>query len=119
MNRLMLGWRWWGSIGIVRLRFRIGFRVLLGIGLVSRPGVLLRIRLRVLLGVRLVYWLVVLGLRDWFSSRLWVGFRNRSRVDRGRVGWWGRRVVRWRWWTIRISISSHDLVVASVLLELV
>merc|ERR1719193_791057 len=29
MNRLMLGWRWWGSIGIVRLRFRIGFRVLL------------------------------------------------------------------------------------------
>merc|ERR1719233_2679164 len=33
MNRLMLGWRWRGSIGIVRLRFRIGFRVLLGIGL--------------------------------------------------------------------------------------
>merc|ERR1719233_1895857 len=25
MNRLMLGWRWWGSIGIVRLGFRIGF----------------------------------------------------------------------------------------------
>merc|ERR1719233_579980 len=99
MNRLMLGWRWWGSIGIVRLRFRIGFRVLLGIGLVdrlpvfrlrvglriwlrvwlvSRFGVLLRIRLRILLGVRLVH-----GFRDWFSSRLWVGFRNRSRVDRG------------------------------------
>merc|ERR1719233_2110455 len=140
MNRLMLGWRWWGSIGIVRLRFRIRFRVFLGIGLVdrllvfwlrvglriwlrvglvSRLRVLLRIRLRVLLGVRLVYWLVVLGFRDWFSSRLRVGFRNRSRVDRGRVGWWGRRVVRWRWWTIRISIASHDLVVACVLLELV
>merc|ERR1719233_375166 len=70
-------------------------------------------------GVRLVHWLMVLGLRDWFSSRLWVGFRNRPWVDRGRVGWWGRRVVRWRWWTIRISISSHDLVIASVLLELV
>jgi len=28
-------------------------------------------------------------------------------------------VVRWRWWTIRISISCHDLVVASMLLELV
>merc|ERR1719233_1612048 len=140
MSRLMLGWRWWGSIGIVRLRFRIGFRVLLGIGLVDRLlvfrlwvglwiwlrvwlvgrlGVLLRIWLRVLLGVRLVHWLMVLRFRDWFSSRLRVGFRNRSRVDRGRVGWWGRRVVRWRWWTIRISISSHDLVVASVLLELV
>merc|ERR1719233_2644054 len=36
MNRLMLGGRWWGSIGIVRLRFRIGFRVLLGIWLVDR-----------------------------------------------------------------------------------
>merc|ERR1712083_1094389 len=124
MNRLMLGWRCWGPIGIVRLRFRIGFRVLLGIGLVDRLlvfrlGVLLRIRLRVLLGVRLVHWLMVLRLRDWFSSRLWVGFRNRSRVDRGRVWWWGRRVVRWRWWTIRISISSHDLVITSVLLELV
>merc|ERR1719233_420867 len=119
MSRLMLGWRWWGSIGIVRLRFRIRFRVLLRIGLVGRLGVLLRIGLRVLLGVRLVHWLMVLGFRDWFSSRLWVGFRNRSRVDRGRVGWWGRRVVRWRWWTIRISISSHDLVVASMLLELV
>merc|ERR1719233_177599 len=132
MNRLMLGWRWWGSIGIVRLRFRIGFRVLLGIGLVDRLLVFrlrvgLRIwlrvwlvsRLRVLLGVRLVHWLMVLGLRDWFSNRLWVGFRTRSRVDRGRVGWWCRRVVRWRWWTIRISISSHDLVVASMLLELV
>jgi len=103
MSRLMLGWRWWGSIGIVRLRFRIGFRVLLGIGLVDRLlvfrlwvglwiwlrvwlvgrlGVLLRVRLRVLLGVRLVYWLMVLGLRDWFSSRLWVRFRNRSRIHR-------------------------------------
>merc|ERR1712212_598810 len=82
MDRLMLGWRWWGSIGIVRLRFRIGFWVLLGIGLVdrllvlrlrvglriwlrvwlmSRLGVLLRIRLRVLLGVRLIYWLMILG----------------------------------------------------------
>merc|ERR1719233_2467419 len=44
MSRLMLGWRWWGSIGIVRLRFRIGFRVLLGVGLVDR---LLVFRLRV------------------------------------------------------------------------
>merc|ERR1719233_2673217 len=100
MNRLMLGWRWWSSIGIVRLRFRIRFRVFLGIGLVDRLLVFwLRVGLRVWLGVRLVYWLVVLGFRDWFSSRLRVGFRNRSRVDRGRVGWWGRRVVRWRWWT--------------------
>merc|ERR1719233_1228221 len=56
-SRLMLGWRWWGSIGIVRLRFRIRLRVWLG----SRLGVLLRIGLRVLLGVRLVYWLMVLG----------------------------------------------------------
>merc|ERR550519_1343891 len=36
MSRLMLGWRWWGSIGIVGLRFRIRFRVLLGIGLIDR-----------------------------------------------------------------------------------
>merc|ERR1719425_83810 len=104
MNRLMLGWRWWGSIGIVRLRFRIRFRVFLGIGLVdrllvfwlrvglriwlrvglvSRLRVLLRIGLRVLLGVRLVHWLMVLRLRDRFSSRLWVRFRNRSRIDGG------------------------------------
>merc|ERR1712212_1067842 len=40
MNRLMLGWRWWGSIGIVRLGFRIGFRVWLRIGLVDRLLVL-------------------------------------------------------------------------------
>merc|ERR1719233_2039503 len=52
MNWLMLGWRWWGPIGIVRLRFRIGFWVLLGIGLVDR---LLVFRLRI-------------GLRIW--SRL-------------------------------------------------
>merc|ERR1719430_207856 len=55
MNRLMLGWRWWGSIGIVRLRFRIGFRVLLGIGLVDR---LLVFWLRVGLRIRLRVWLV-------------------------------------------------------------
>jgi len=108
MSRLMLGW---SPIRIVGLRFRIRFRVLLGIGLVdrllvfwlrvglriwlrvglriwlrvwlvSRLRVLLRIRLRVLLGVRLVYWLMVLGLRDWFSCRLWVRFRNRPRIDR-------------------------------------
>merc|ERR1719233_675847 len=116
MNRLMLGWRWWGSIGIIRLRFRIRFSVLLRIGLVDRLLVFrlrvgLRIwirvwlvsRLGVMLGIGFIPWLMVLGFRDWFSSRLWVGFRNRSRVDRGRVGWWGRRVVRWRWWTIRIS----------------
>merc|ERR1711911_411496 len=108
----------WLRVGL-RIWLRVGLRIWLRVGLVSRLRILLRIGLRVLLGVRLVYWLMVLGLGDWFSSRLWVWFRNRSRVDRGRVGWWGRGVVRWRWWTIRIRISSHDLVVASMLLELV
>merc|ERR1712183_4647 len=58
MNRFVLGWRWC-LIRIVRLRFRIRFWVLLGVRLVDR----------------LLIFRFGIGLR--------VGFRIRTRIDRG------------------------------------
>merc|ERR1719153_980435 len=99
VDRLMIFWLW--------VRMRIWFRV----WLIDRLGIRL--------WVWLVHGVVELGLWDRFSNRLRMRFRNRTRIDRRRIRWWGGRVVRWRWWTIWISISSHDLMHPRVLLELV